>query len=142
PCSSRAPGPTAMTSPSCGFSLAVSGMMMPPAVFSSCSRRRTTTRSCSGRNCINTSSLKLVAFEFERPESADRNSARHCLLSLLQRQSQHAVLELGADLFLVDLVRQHEGAGIWPDIVLSVDRLQPLVFREVDPAFHPQRAAL
>ena len=29
------PGPTAMTSPSCGFSLAVSGMMMPPAVFSS-----------------------------------------------------------------------------------------------------------
>src|SRR5215469_12458423 len=41
-----------ITSPSCGFSLAVSGMMMPPAVFSSCSRRRTTTRSCKGRNCI------------------------------------------------------------------------------------------
>ena len=30
PLSSRAPGPTAMISPSCGFSLAVSGMMMPP----------------------------------------------------------------------------------------------------------------
>src|SRR6266851_5566626 len=28
-------GPTATTSPSCGFSLAVSGMMIPPAVFSS-----------------------------------------------------------------------------------------------------------
>jgi hypothetical protein len=32
--SSRAPGPAAMTSPSCGFSLAVSGMMIPPLVFS------------------------------------------------------------------------------------------------------------
>jgi hypothetical protein len=29
------PGPTATTSPLCGFSLAVSGMMMPPVVFSS-----------------------------------------------------------------------------------------------------------
>ena len=45
-----APGPTATTSPSEGFSLAVSGMMMPPLVFSSASMRLTTTRSCSGRN--------------------------------------------------------------------------------------------
>src|SRR5690606_3225008 len=52
PASSRAPGPTAMTSPSLGFSLAVSGMMMPPAVFSSASMRRTRMRSCSGRNVI------------------------------------------------------------------------------------------
>jgi hypothetical protein len=36
----------------CGFSLAVSGMMMPPAVFSSASIRLTTTRSWSGRNFI------------------------------------------------------------------------------------------
>src|SRR3546814_160640 len=50
PASSRAPGPTASTSPSCGFSLAVSGMMIPPAVFWSASMRRTTTRSCRGRN--------------------------------------------------------------------------------------------
>ena len=41
----RAPEPTAITSPSCGFSLAVSGMMIPPAVFSSASTRRTSTRS-------------------------------------------------------------------------------------------------
>src|SRR6266700_45386 len=34
PDSSRPPGPTAMTSPCEGFSLAVSGMMMPPADFS------------------------------------------------------------------------------------------------------------
>src|SRR5208337_1928314 len=44
PPSSRAPGPTAMTSPSCGFSLAVSGIMIPPFVFSSPSMRRMTTR--------------------------------------------------------------------------------------------------
>ena len=52
PRSLRAPGPTAITSPCCGFSLAVSGMMMPPAVFSSASTRRTSTRSWSGRNFI------------------------------------------------------------------------------------------
>src|SRR5690606_11391882 len=54
PASSRPPGPTARTSPSDGFSLAVSGMMMPPAVFSSDVTRRTTTRSCSGRNRMRT----------------------------------------------------------------------------------------
>jgi hypothetical protein len=45
PLSSRPPGPTAMTSPSCGFSFAVSGMMMPPLLFSSASIRLMTTRS-------------------------------------------------------------------------------------------------
>src|SRR5205823_6030057 len=45
PDSSRPPGPTAMTSPCEGFSLAVSGMMMPPTDFSSASMRLTTTRS-------------------------------------------------------------------------------------------------
>ena len=44
------PGPTAMISPCWGFSAAVSGMMMPPAVLVSLSTRRTTTRSCRGRN--------------------------------------------------------------------------------------------
>ena len=50
PLSSRPPGPTATTSPSCGFSLTVSGMIMPPFVLSSPSMRRMTTRSCNGRN--------------------------------------------------------------------------------------------
>src|SRR5262249_18466897 len=50
PSSPRMPGPAAMTSPSIGFSLAVSGMIMPPAVFSSSSMRRMRTRSCNGRN--------------------------------------------------------------------------------------------
>src|SRR5436190_19348989 len=48
--SSRPPGPTAVISPCEGFSLAVSGMMMPPLVFSSAFRRLTSTRSCRGRN--------------------------------------------------------------------------------------------
>src|SRR5262249_18897301 len=37
PVSSRPPGPTATTSPCCGFSFAVSGMIMPPAGLSSAS---------------------------------------------------------------------------------------------------------
>src|SRR5262249_6248612 len=52
PASSRPPGPAAMIWPCCGFSRAVSGMMMPPAVFSSASMRFTTTRSCKGRNLV------------------------------------------------------------------------------------------
>src|SRR6266850_1233764 len=52
PASSRPPGPTAVISPCDGFSLALSGMMMPPLVFSSASMRLTTTRSCSGRNLV------------------------------------------------------------------------------------------
>src|SRR5262245_47202513 len=52
-----------MTSPCCGFSLAVSGMMMPPALFSSASIRLTTKRSWSGRNFISvllSSSVVLI----------------------------------------------------------------------------------
>src|SRR5271166_1923720 len=52
PCSLRVPGPTASTFPSIGFSCAVSGMMIPPVVFSSAFTRRITTRSCKGRNFI------------------------------------------------------------------------------------------
>src|SRR5690606_4851489 len=48
PSSSTRPLPTAITFPSCGFSLAVSGMMIPPLVFSSSSMRLTRMRSCSG----------------------------------------------------------------------------------------------
>ena len=47
PFSSRPPRATAITLPSLGFSLTVSGMMMPPLVFSSPSRRLTTRR----QNC-------------------------------------------------------------------------------------------
>src|SRR4029079_12988212 len=50
PSSPLAPGPAATTWPVCGFSAAVSGIMMPPLVLSSSSSRLTTTRSWSGRN--------------------------------------------------------------------------------------------
>src|SRR5205807_2010047 len=46
---SRARTSNRITSPSMGFSLAVSGMMMPPFVFSSSCTRLTITRSCRGR---------------------------------------------------------------------------------------------
>src|SRR6266545_3559376 len=48
PLSSKRPGPTAMTVPSCGFSFAVSGMTMPEAVVVSASFAWTTRRSSSG----------------------------------------------------------------------------------------------
>ena len=60
PASLRAPAPAAITSPSIGFSWAVSGMMMPPLVFSSASRRRMTTLSCSGRNFMGSCSWASV----------------------------------------------------------------------------------
>ena len=48
PSSERLPGPTATTSPLVDFSLAESGIRMPPAETSSASIGLTTTRSCSG----------------------------------------------------------------------------------------------
>src|SRR5438309_1502470 len=44
------PRPTETTSPSCGLSLAESGMMMPPRVVVASSTRRTRMRSCNGVN--------------------------------------------------------------------------------------------
>src|SRR5581483_2147047 len=49
PSSRIRPGPTAITFPCCGFSLAVSGSTIPPAVRSSCVCAFTTTLSPSGR---------------------------------------------------------------------------------------------
>ena len=66
PSSSTLPLPTATTLPSCGFSLAVSGMMIPPLVFSSSSTRLTRMRSCSGRIFMG-SLLGLPALVPRRP---------------------------------------------------------------------------
>src|ERR1035438_6249289 len=52
PVSSSLPLPTAFTSACCGFSLAESGMMMPPTFCSPSSRRVTITRSCKGRKSM------------------------------------------------------------------------------------------
>ena len=52
PLSKYLPAPTATTSPSCGFSLAESGIKIPDAVFSSLSKRLTITLSCKGPEII------------------------------------------------------------------------------------------
>src|SRR5437899_3075527 len=52
PSSVTRPVPTATTLPSCGFSLAVSGMMMLPCFSSPSARRLMSTRSWSGRNVV------------------------------------------------------------------------------------------
>src|SRR5258706_4517306 len=54
------PLPTARTSPSWGFSLAESGMMMPPLAVSFSSMRRINRRSCSGRTFMAVRLLPIV----------------------------------------------------------------------------------
>ena len=90
PCSLRAPGPTATTSPSIGFSFAVSGMMIPPAVFSSASSRRTTTRSCRGRNFIRIAPGKVSRFVGLRPAAHRRTVAGPGAASTPRRECQRS----------------------------------------------------
>jgi hypothetical protein len=52
PSAAFAPLPAATISPSLGFSCAVSGMIIPPAVLTSFSTRRTSTRSCKEQKPI------------------------------------------------------------------------------------------
>src|SRR5690606_31990766 len=59
PSSPLMPAPAAITSPSCGFSLAVSGMVMPPGVFATCSTRLVRTRVWRGGNFVVAPRLSL-----------------------------------------------------------------------------------
>src|SRR5215207_10121782 len=68
--SSYFPGPTAMISPCCGFSLAVSGMYNPPRICSVSSAALTTTRSASGESF--TPAALLVAIGGAPPFSMKR----------------------------------------------------------------------
>src|SRR6266851_6331386 len=77
PDSSRPPGPTAVISPCEGFSLALSGMMMPPLVFSSASIRLTTTRSCSGRNWDLAMTFPLEGSVFRVESGSEYGRIRH-----------------------------------------------------------------
>ena len=61
--------------------------------------------------------------------SPDRDLARLGVPGLGQGQGQDAVFEVGADLLLVDLVRQRERARVVTDVVLGIDRLHVLVLR-------------
>src|SRR5579872_1080211 len=65
PASSKRPGPTARTSPSWGFSLAVSGITRPDAVVCSASSVRTTMRSSSG---LRTTLVAVVTISPPPPE--------------------------------------------------------------------------
>src|SRR5690349_22304930 len=70
--------------------------------------------------------------------SSDRNPPQQGFLCLRQRQCEHPVLDLRTDLVLIDLVRHREGARVRPHIVLSIDWLHTLIFREVDLSIHPE----
>src|SRR5438552_10505202 len=59
PLSSSLPSPRLSTFPCFGFSLALSGRTMPPAVFSSASRRLTTILSFSGTTFIPNAPLRV-----------------------------------------------------------------------------------
>src|SRR4030065_1548161 len=79
PSSSSLPGPTATTLPICGFSLAVSGRIIPPAVFSSASDCLITILSSRGLRFI-THSLSIhfhllfmyLLFDFDNDNSINR----------------------------------------------------------------------
>src|ERR1700751_2614936 len=60
PSSLDLPLPTEMTSPSWGFSLAESGMMMPPRIVSPSSIRRTRMRSWSGVKVVATDAVAIA----------------------------------------------------------------------------------
>ena len=66
PLSSRPAGPTAVTFPCCGFSWAVSGMIMPPTVFASASIRSSIT-SRSRINLICADLASRHAYRQDRP---------------------------------------------------------------------------
>src|SRR5687768_12054310 len=68
--SSYFPGPTAMISPCCGFSFAVSGMYSPPRICSDSSVALTTTRSASGESF--TPAALLVAMGGAPPSRLNR----------------------------------------------------------------------
>src|ERR1700730_1377424 len=70
PSSLLLPLPTEMTSPSCGLSLALSGMRIPPRVVPASSTRRTRMRSCSGVNFVailaDSLSFRIQSYKRER----------------------------------------------------------------------------
>src|SRR5215216_5878338 len=91
PSSLRSPGPAARILPSCGFSLAVSGRIIPPAVISSCSVGSTITRPPRGFSFSLPAILRLRRWRKCRHLLADlrlylrRYRGAHWIPPLLQR---------------------------------------------------------
>src|SRR5690349_2052802 len=66
------------------------------------------------------------------------DTSRLCRLGLWQRQGEDTVFELRIDLLLVNDTTQRERTRVRADVVLRVNRLEPFVLREVDPALDAQ----
>jgi hypothetical protein len=60
------------------------------------------------------------------------NFARFSLLGFRQHDRDHAILHESANFALIDLVRDFKAAGIMAHVVLGVNRLHPLLVREVN----------
>src|SRR5579872_1622531 len=73
------PLPTEMTSPSCGLSLAESGMMMPPRLVPASSTRRTRMRSCSGVNFVAILADSFHSYPVEETRAARKPTSRFLL---------------------------------------------------------------
>src|SRR5690348_12968128 len=71
---------------------------------------------------------------------ADRDPPGLSSRTSRQRQSEHPILELGANVLPVDLVGEREGSRVMPDVVLGVDGFQPGVPRRVEAPLDAQDA--
>jgi hypothetical protein len=58
----------------------------------------------------------------------DLDGFRFCLLSLLNLEIQHAILERSANLSFIDIVRQRKGTGEAPVVSLDSMELFPFLF--------------
>src|SRR5699024_6496961 len=88
PLSSTRPGPTAMTSPSCGFSLAVSGITSPDAVVCSASTVLMTIRSSSGLMVTDTCRPPLSTVNVVDTGVVCRRGEHSCQLALTGDECQ------------------------------------------------------
>src|SRR6185312_7632618 len=108
PLSSMRPGPIAWTSPSWGFSLAVSGMTRPEAVVCSASSGLTTMRSSRGlmlTDTVSTSTFVLSLGWHTRPESA--NDETSTLVDGVPERESQRVLARATGLDEPDPLRAH-----------------------------------
>ena len=69
----------------------------------------------------------LRSWYHRNPALAHLNFSRLGLLCFRQHDGDHAVFHLGADLALVDLVRNLKAAGVVAHVVFRVDRLHALI---------------
>src|SRR6059058_1312205 len=76
------------------------------------------------------------------PPSANSNCTRLGFFELRQHEREHAVLQVGADLALIDLARKPETARIMADVVFGIERLQALIFGKIQSPVDLENAVL